>query len=132
MIKSHQYNVLISAVLLLLPFAVNSESWSCRQDNDVREIHVTQESSSPVPCSVVYKKLTEGVEDQVLWTAANDATYCLEKAQAFVDKQISWGWTCVETIADDGDDESAVTDEKAVDEPEKEVTAPVGAEDTVK
>ena len=60
-----------------------------------------QSESSPVPCSVVYKKLTEGVEDQVLWTAENDAGYCEDKAKAFVDKQIGWGWTCVETVSDD-------------------------------
>lgn len=85
--------------LLVIPFSSQAESWSCRHGNDVREIHIQTESpSSPVPCNVVYKKLTEGVEDRVLWNAQNDAGYCEEKAKAFVEKQISWGWTCVETI----------------------------------
>lgn len=92
---------IFSITLLIMPFSAFADSWSCRHDNNVREIHIMQSESSPVPCSVVYKKLTEGVEDQVLWTAENDAGYCEEKAKAFVDKQIGWGWTCVETVSDD-------------------------------
>ena len=113
---------LTSAVLLALPFSAFAESWSCRHDNDVREIHIVQETDAAVPCSVVYKKLTEGVEDQVLWTANNDASFCQEKAQAFVDKQIGWGWTCVETIADE-----TVTEESSAVE-----AAPVEAETEAK
>jgi len=106
--KLNRAITLTSAALLAVPFSVSAESWSCRHDNDVREIHIVQETDAAVPCSVVYKKLTEGVEDQVLWTANNDANYCQEKAQGLVDKQIGWGWTCVETIADE-----TVTEEPA-------------------
>ncbi len=89
---------LLSFSFIVIPFNVSADSWSCRFGNDVREIHIVRQSSGPVPCDVVYKKLTEGVEDQVLWTAANDPDYCDEKAQEFVDKQVGWGWTCVETL----------------------------------
>ena len=88
----------VIAALLLLPLGASAESWSCRQDNDVREVHVQRTGSGPVPCEVVYKKLTEGVEDQVLWNAQNQANYCEEKAAEFVAKLEGWGWTCVETI----------------------------------
>lgn len=88
----------LSIAALTLPFNAFADSWSCRHGDDVREIHIQRTTSEPVPCSVVYKKLTEGVEDQVLWTAENDASYCDEKARAFVEKQTGWGWTCVETI----------------------------------
>lgn len=92
----------VAIALLAIPFSSQADSWSCRHSNDVREIHVQSESAtSDVPCSVVYKKLTEGVEDKVLWTAQNDASFCAEKARAFVEKQVDWGWTCVETIADE-------------------------------
>jgi len=92
----------VAIALLAIPFSSQAESWSCRHGNDVREIHIqTESASSPLPCSVVYKKLTEGVEDKVLWNATNDAEYCEEKAKAFVEKQVSWGWTCVETISDE-------------------------------
>lgn len=96
---------ILSLALLAAPFSAYADSWSCRHDNDVREIHITQATSAAVPCSVVYKKLTEGVEDQTLWTANNDASYCETKAREFVDKQISWGWTCVETISDENTDD---------------------------
>jgi len=109
--KLNRIITLTSAALLALPVSVSAESWSCRHDNDVREIHIVQETDAAVPCSVVYKKLTEGVEDQVLWTANSDENYCQEKAQGLVDKQIGWGWTCVETIADE-----TVTDEAAATE----------------
>ena len=96
-IPTHHLQIL-SIALFILPLNAFADSWSCRHGNDVREIHIQRESSNLVPCSVVYKKLTEGVEDQVLWTAENDPDYCDQKASEFVDKQTSWGWTCVETI----------------------------------
>ena len=91
----------ILAISLLFPLSVSADSWSCRHGNDVRELHIETPGSSPVPCEVVYKKLTEGAEDQVLWNAQNDGNYCEEKARGFIDKLGSWGWTCVETISDE-------------------------------
>jgi len=89
-----------TAVLAFSPLATMADSWSCRNSNDVREIHIERSTSEPVPCQVVYKKLTEGVGTQVLWSAEYDAEYCVQKANEFVAKQESWGWTCVETIAE--------------------------------
>ena len=89
---------LLSFAIFALPPIAIADSWNCRNDNDVREIHIVRHSADLVPCSVVYKKLTEGFEDQVLWTADFDPNYCDEKAMAFVDNQVGWGWTCVETI----------------------------------
>ncbi len=88
-------------IALSVSLSAHADSWSCRHDNDVREVHTMQTTEAPVPCQVVYKKLTEGAEDQVLWNAQNDAAYCEEKAAAFVAKLESWGWTCVETIQDE-------------------------------
>ena len=90
----------IATILLLAPLGAQAESWSCRHDNDVREVHVVTSGEAPVPCEVVYKKLTEGAEDQVLWNAQNDGSYCVSKATEFVAKLEGWGWTCVETIAE--------------------------------
>jgi len=98
MMKTFKPGGLVLAALLMTPLAAAAESWSCRHDNDVREVHVQSSDAGPLPCEVVYKKLTEGVEDQVLWNAQNDANYCEEKAAAFVAKLEGWGWTCVETI----------------------------------
>ncbi len=90
--------LLLTLGLILTPLGAAAESWSCRQDNDVREVHIQRTGDGAVPCEVVYKKLTEGVEDQVLWNAQNQANYCEEKAAEFVTKLEGWGWTCVETI----------------------------------
>ncbi|MBE9559329.1 MAG: hypothetical protein IMF15_01005 [Proteobacteria bacterium] len=103
--------------LFVIPLNTYADSWSCSQSNDVREVHIERATSSPAPCLVVYKKPTEGVEDQTLWSANNDDSYCEEKAQGLVAKLESAGWVCAETIRDetntDGDadtnnDESAI------------------------
>jgi hypothetical protein len=91
----------ILAISLLISLNAYADSWSCRQGNDVREVHVEQPTSAPVPCNVVYRKLTEGIEDQVLWNAQSDESYCEEKARGFIEKLESLGWTCVETIRDE-------------------------------
>ena len=93
------FQILVVA-LFAVPIGAYAESWSCSNDNDVREVHIERATSSLAPCNVVYKKLTEGVEDQILWNAENDDSYCDEKAEAFVAKLESWGWVCAETIRD--------------------------------
>ena len=101
--KSSIFSLTVALAVFTIPFGAQAATWTCKNGNNVREILVQAESpSSPVPCSVVYKKTTEGAADQTLWTAANDAAYCEEKAKAFVDKQVSWGWTCVESTGGDG------------------------------
>ena len=94
---------ILAIMLFAAPFNAYASSWSCSNDNDVREVHIERPTSSPVPCNVVYKKQTEGVEDQILWNANSDDSYCDEKAQGFVAKLESWGWVCAETISDDSD-----------------------------
>ena len=87
--------------MLLLPLGAQAESWSCRQSNDVREVHVERSTDAAVPCDVVYRKLTEGEEDRVLWSAQHDENYCDNQAAGFIEKLEGWGWTCVETIRDE-------------------------------
>ena len=96
--KYNKQAMLLIASTLFIPLTAQADSWSCRLGNDVREVHTEQTTSAPVPCQVVYKKLTEGVDDQVLWSAQNDATYCDFKAKTFIEKLESLNWTCVETI----------------------------------
>lgn len=100
--RIHKHISLILTSLLFMPFFAHADSWSCRLGNDVREVHTEQTTSAPLPCQVVYKKLTEGVEDQILWTAQNDAAYCNFKARGFIEKLEGWGWVCVETIREEG------------------------------
>jgi len=92
---------LLGLVLLCVPAAVYADSWSCNRADNVREVNVERSTSNSVPCQVLYRKLTEGVEDQVLWSAVHDASYCDSKATEFVAKLESYGWVCMETIRDD-------------------------------
>lgn len=94
------FQILVVA-FFAVPVNAYADSWSCSLGNDVREVHIERTSSAPVPCNVVYRKLTEGIEDQILWSANNDEDYCEKKADEFVTKLGSWGWVCAETIRDD-------------------------------
>ena len=89
---------ILALVSLAVPVSAYADSWSCSHGNDVREVHIVSTSSEAVPCDVVYKKMTEGEEDKVLWSANNDASYCEDKAKGFVEKLGSWGWVCAETV----------------------------------
>ncbi len=108
MIKRTFY--ILAVASFVLPINAYADSWSCSKNNDVREIHIERTTSEPVPCNVVYKKQTEGVEDQVLWNAENDDSFCEEKAKGFISKLESWGWVCTETVR-----EESVTEDTAVD-----------------
>jgi hypothetical protein len=93
------FQILIAACFAL-PVSAYAETWSCSHNNNVREVQIERTTAEAVPCNVVYKKPTEGVEDQILWDAENDDSYCDEKAEEFVAKLESWGWVCTETISD--------------------------------
>ena len=101
----------------VLPISAYADSWSCRKNNDVREVHIERTTSEHVPCDVVYKKQTEGIADQVLWTATNDDSFCEEKAEELVAKLDSWGWVCVETISDKQDADDSIVSPAAPEEP---------------
>jgi len=97
----HLINRTLAVILLAAPLSAYADSWSCSHGNDVREIHIERTTSESVPCDVVYKKQTEGVEDQILWSASNDDSYCEEKAQGLVAKLESFGWVCAETVSEE-------------------------------
>ena len=99
--KPKRYTLSALVAALALPLGAQADAWSCRHADDVREVYIERMSPEPVPCEVIYRKLTEGAEDQVLYNAQHDENYCNVQAVAFVEKLESWGWTCVETIRDD-------------------------------
>jgi len=116
----------ILVVFLAVPVSVYADSWSCSNDNLVREVHIGRTTSASVPCNVVYRKQTEGVEDQVLWNAENDEAYCIEQAKGLVATLESNGWVCAETISDDninnGTDGNTATGNDEDKKPEEEST----------
>lgn len=82
-------------------FTAHADSWNCSSTDLVREVVIEylDPAGAPVPCHVIYKKHTEGFEDQVLWSAENLEGYCEEKAKDLVAKLESWGWVCLETVS---------------------------------
>ena len=92
---------LLLGLMLSMPGLAIADSWSCSMGNDVRKVHIERPADAYVPCEVVYRKLTEGVEDQSLWNAQNDDSYCEEKANGFIAKLEGWGWVCRETVREE-------------------------------
>ncbi len=99
MYKNRYFMQLVIMALLGAPASAYADSWSCSKSDYVREVMIEYPQGGSVPCDVVYKKPTEGVEDQVLWYAENTEGYCEEKAREFVGKLESWGWVCLETVS---------------------------------
>ena len=85
-------------VCLLLPslsFAQDINNYQCSLDELTRRIEILHEPGMSVPCEVHYYRDTESPgEDQVLWSAQNEAGYCESKAAEFVEKLRGMGWTC--------------------------------------
>jgi len=94
---------IIAAASILAATSVYAESWSCSKDNLLREVEIEYPEGSALPCKVIYKKQTEGVYDQTLWSADSTEGYCEEKAAGLVAKLEGWGWVCLETVSSEGD-----------------------------
>jgi hypothetical protein len=71
--------------------AAENRKTVCLNDNQTRIIEIVYTGEGKVPCEVQYTK-SEGT--QTLWSAQNKEGYCENKAAAFVEKQIGWGWSC--------------------------------------
>ena len=91
---------IISIFVFSAAFNAYADSWNCSNSDLVREVVIKYQdpAGAPVPCNVVYKKQTEGFEDQILWSAENDEGYCEDKARELVANLESWGWVCMETV----------------------------------
>ncbi len=90
---------LFSILALSVCFNAYADSWNCSSSDLVREVVIEYPEGGSVPCNVVYKKQTEGFEDQVLWSADNLEGYCEDKARELVASLESWGWVCMETVS---------------------------------
>ena len=104
-------------VIMLLGVSVNAyaDSWNCSHDDLVREVIIEYPQGGSLPCDVVYKKQTEGFEDQVLWSAENQDGYCEDKAREFVARLESWGWVCLETVSQETETETETETESAME-----------------
>ncbi len=104
--------VFISMATLLPATALAQDSgkYQCMYGEMQRRVEIMTEPGLEVPCSVHYFKDTEAPgEQQVLWSAENDGSYCRTKAMEFVAKLEGWGWDCGRNV-------EAATEEEVLDE----------------
>jgi hypothetical protein len=71
--------------------AIENVKTICSHGNETRVIEVVYKTENAVPCEVRYAKSNSS---KVLWSANNAENYCEEKANAFIEKQKGWGWSC--------------------------------------
>ena len=111
---------LLATMLPAIAAAQDSGQYQCSYGEMVRRVEVAHEPGVEVPCSVHYYKDTEMPgEQQVLWSADSDATYCAQKAKELVAKLEGWGWDCgreseisiEEDAVDEGDVEESVEEQ---------------------
>lgn len=115
--KHHTAIVLITVLLPGLAAAQDSGKYQCTYGDMKRRVEIAHEPGVEVPCSVHYYKDTESPgEQQVLWSAGNDANYCKTKATEFVSRLEGWGWDCGQ--ADDAVVEEAIVEDTIVEESE--------------
>ena len=95
-----RHTTLIGFLFLALPglaLAQGAET-QCTYGDMVRRVVIMTEPGVSVPCEVHYFKDTETPgEDQVLWSASQQAGYCEEQAASLVAKLEGWGWDCAAT-----------------------------------
>ncbi len=107
-----QIKLRILQLFTILAFSVcfnaYADSWNCSSSDLVREVVIDYPEGGSVPCNVIYKKQTEGFEDQVLWSADNQEGYCEEKARELVANLESWGWVCLETVKTEAEEVTEV------------------------
>jgi len=109
--KKYLVAALFSAISATSVQAIDNQKTVCSHGSQTRVIEVAYTSEDNVPCEVRYSK-EEG--SQTLWSATNKAGYCEEKAAAFVEKQVGWGWACEASINTATTDEAEVAAEAPV------------------
>lgn len=111
---------LFTMLALSVCFNAYADSWNCSSSDLVREVVIDYPQGGSVPCNVIYKKQTEGFEDQVLWSADNLEGYCEDKARELVANLESWGWVCLETVSTEAEEVvEAEVDVEVTTEPEQ-------------
>ena len=87
-----------SCLMMILQPAIASGpsiAFTCTKNNLTRIVEAQFSEGGSAPCEVIYKKTDEepGIT-QELWTSKFSSKYCIEKLEAFVEKQRGWGWVC--------------------------------------
>lgn len=87
--------VLVAIALPSVAATQEAGKYQCSYGDMQRRVEIASEPGVEVPCSVLYFKDTEMPgEQQELWSADNDPTYCRSKAEELVARLEGWGWDC--------------------------------------
>lgn len=86
-----KYLIFLIALISSSAIAVENQATICTNGDNERKIEVVYPEGSETPCQVEYTKDTG---TQTLWRSESETGYCEEKAAAFVEKQMGWGWEC--------------------------------------
>ena len=92
-----RFKTLTTLLLSIIPGIVLAQGaeTQCTYGDMVRRVVIMSEPGVSVPCEVHYYKDTEAPgAKQVLWRAMNEASYCEDKAEAFIVKLQDLGWSC--------------------------------------
>ena len=93
--KSRTVIALTAMLLPSIAATQETDRYHCTYGDMQRRVEIAREPGVEVPCSVHYFKDTETPgEQQVLWSADSDPTYCRSKAVELVTKLEGWGWNC--------------------------------------
>ncbi len=118
-------SILLAMSLPAVAASQGTDKYQCSYGDMQRRVEIAHEPGVEVPCSVHYFKDTEMPgEQQVLWSADSDPTYCRSKAIELVAKLEGWGWDCTSGTAAEED----VVEEAEAAEPEEMLGDPDAAE----
>ncbi len=71
-----------------------SNSFTCTNGKLSRQITLDAPSKHPdYACQVIYQS-EKGLS--IPWRAKNEEGYCRDKAMSFVNRQVGWGWNCIQ------------------------------------
>ena len=87
--------ILLTVLSPGLVLAQGAQTYKCTFGDLERRVEILHETAASVPCDVHYYKDTEAPgEQQVLWSATQEAGYCEARAEEFIAKLEGWGWNC--------------------------------------
>jgi len=93
--RSRHFPLLAVLLLPLVAVAQDDRKYQCSYGGLERRIEIVSEGGLEVPCEVHYFKDTEAPgEQQVLWTAQNEAGYCEARARELIARLEGMGWSC--------------------------------------
>ena len=89
--------IALSLMMHLYPATASGPTivFTCENGTFTRIVEAQFSVGGSAPCQVIYKKIDEepGIT-QKLWSSRFSNKYCLEKLDAFIEKQRGWGWRC--------------------------------------